>query len=222
MHKSFPTAAAALIFYTQAELSTSAQSQSDFANLLAMNYHSLVPDKAKSIKGLKDTINLSGDELRRAHSSNEKLLQRYVDGTVNIPLELLHPWVESLDEYRDDAVNAILRMGDYLPMRIARGGVMQKVSSVSHEFGDFLSGIAPVIEDNVIDTKDLPFLPAAIIETRSLIAALGSLLHSMEAIADSGQLAANSRQKNKTVPIERANMRRCKPNLGTVDMGHRT
>src|SRR5690606_2962552 len=114
----FPSDAALLKHYTRLELSTTPTSEADFASMLAANYHAMIPAWAQSIKGLKDCSSLGADDLRRANSSNEKQFQRYMDGTISIPLELMRPWIEALSEYRFDAIVALLRHHNVLPFEM--------------------------------------------------------------------------------------------------------
>ncbi len=157
-------------------------------------YHGIVPEEARII-----LFKVKGDTYL-VQKGNGQHVKRFRDGTATtrFPVDLEEAWVRELREPY---------LGECRADLAARYGLLavpspespevcdtQRLSDVTHSFGQMLTAVAPTLADNVINQQDLPYIPAAVRELDDLIAAAMGLkaryVQQLELAAKSGVTGA--------------------------------
>ena len=161
-----------------------------FADKVADLYEERVPAEHRRAKFKPVVGDL--DQISAAQKANRQTVDRYIRGEVKaFPSCLEEAWVLSLPEpFQEDALRELAGRYGMLPARI-RGpheGIAS-ISTVTHEFGDFIRAMAPILADGVINEQDRPYIKSALGELADLQAALASVQQQLTAVLPDEKVA---------------------------------
>ena len=161
-----------------------------FADKVADLYEERVPAEHRRAKFKPVVGDL--DQISAAQKANRQTVDRYIRGEVKaFPSCLEEAWVLSLPEpFQEDALRELAGRYGMLPARI-RGpheGIAS-ISTVTHEFGDFIRAMAPILADGVINEQDRPYIKSALDELADLQAALASVQQQLTAVLPDEKVA---------------------------------
>lgn len=140
--------------FMQLELATTPASISDMAKLLALNYFSAVPTPSLRSVTMNDWQGLGERDADNAKASNLKRLQRWLDGTTNIPSALLWPWVNCLDTTREDCLAALGHLAGLVLMETVAGRHNTSLCASMRHFAEMIEHNATIFRDGVVDEND--------------------------------------------------------------------
>lgn len=150
-----PTRQSVICFHIERFMLERGQSLIGFSGEVAIHYHRLTPVHAQTVPLKQANIGNDVDKFFKQQESNTKLLQRWIDGTTKIPIEVEEALIDALPEpYHSRCIHDLsIRMG-VLPIRIQAPNSLSELADVIREGAEALAAEAPLMEDGVIDGND--------------------------------------------------------------------
>src|SRR5579859_3141704 len=160
--------------FTQAMLRERRVSLETFVGDVQDQYHLRVASAARIVEFKTD-----GDVFRRAGTNAQKL-RRYMQGEVNLPVDLEEAWVEALPHpYRAECKRELARRYGFLDVPLPDvSGISDVVSlgRLTAEYATLLQDMAPIVENGGHSAQQLVQARAVIDQLISSAEGLGALL----------------------------------------------
>jgi hypothetical protein len=173
-----------------------------FAARVVDAYHARVPQHDRETKFHVATTN-GTDEIFKVEKANAQIIQRFKDGTVKFPLDLIEAWCDALPAPLDlECRRALARRMNLLGATIPTEGdsATNGVADMAIEFGQTMQALAPLMADGRIDANDDPrMVSKALRECNDLMAALVSL----QAVLMKAQEGRAQQEESSIVPLRR-------------------
>ena len=186
-HKGNNESRTILIISAITEFTLKNNKQEVFADLVVNHYHKMVEPEFRTMKFYD--VETDADMKR-----NWQLLFRMVNADpkkrkAKLIVDLEVPIVRALQDLAPDIaqhlqIQLAAQHGSYFApiMTEAKSDEIVNIANMMHRTGDMLKDLAPILEDGVIDEKDLDNIPAAIESIYSLIGHLVSERHALSSV----------------------------------------
>jgi hypothetical protein len=177
------TRSAVLIAVTQALLHETGRAINKFAEQLADGYFAAVPEGLRRAPLKVPDQHAGADEYYKVLASNTKAVQRYLDGTVPVPMDLEEVWCCVLpDHYRDRAVFELCARFGVLPVMVTGDADIHALAELMRDEAAVIEAMAPILADGDIDDSDLPAAEAAVPKLKKAMASIAGLIVRLESV----------------------------------------
>lgn len=154
-----PTRQSILFAQTQAACYETGLHLPDFAERVARRYNANVAPEHRNLHLPAEPEGDSADAYFHWKDALRRRIERYLNGAVNLPVELEKAWLEALPSpYRERAIFHLFYDLGMLPVRLPNPDecTAQNLSRVLTEHAEALSASAPIVENGRIDEADRP------------------------------------------------------------------
>ena len=171
-----------LIHFARLYMEETGKTVADFSYDLINSYLQLVPEESQTI----DSLKLIDDEetaegYLRVKDSTRRAVDRYLNGTVQIPALLEEAWVAALPpKYRIRCECELIRRYGKVVIELAEEldrNIVLNAARLMKESADALEALAPIIADSKIDENDRPYIKKAGDELADLLEISAGLLN---------------------------------------------
>lgn len=183
------TRSGVLIAITQAWLGETGTAIQKFAEALAESYQAAVPEPQRRAPIRMPYVHGDADEYYRTLAANTKAVQRYLDCTVPIPLDLEEVWCQVLPAiYRERAIFELCARFGVLPVMISQETDIHALAELMRDDAAMIEAMAPILSDGKIDESDRGEARKAIPRVKKAMASCAGLLGRLEAITGGDSL----------------------------------
>lgn len=187
-----------------------------FAKQLNQQCLASLPDKALAAHGIDNPdAYQSIEQYLAAETSFLRRLERWMNGTINVPIWLEEPWVQALEALGDLGIRpALQKRYGYLPVKNeqAAGLNLFCLGQITQEYGRYMQHASSVLDDKTIDDgDDLQDLQQMSTQIRLLIGELMPQLMRLESEIEKRKAIKNP-DVCKTSGLKKA----CKKNPGEI------
>lgn len=180
------TLSAVLVRAVNLQLADAGVPLQKFADTLAEVYVATVPDAHRRAPIQVPPMHGVADDYFKAQRSNYKAVQRYMDGSVPIPADLVESWVDALDpRFRHGAVFDVCSRFGVLPVILGEHGDIAALADFMRDEAAAIEALAPILSDGVIDEKDAPLAAVAIDKLERAAADCMGLVERLKAVMKS-------------------------------------
>lgn len=162
-----------IVRHVTAYLNETRTSMESYAMDVRQAYHDATEETARDVR-----FHAGGDAYKDMRA-NGQIVRRFLEGNPRMPVDIEEALVEALPASRRDALLTELaaRYG-LLPAQIPQPGPVGEAGSIAglmKQTGEVIEAMAPMLEDGVIDNRDLPFAKHALAQINEAMAELMSL-----------------------------------------------
>jgi hypothetical protein len=184
-----PTRSGVLISITQAFLHETGSAINKFAEQLAESYLAAVPEGLRRAPLRVPDQHGDADEYYKTLAANTKAVQRYLDGTVPIPVDIEEVWCRVMPPpYRDRAIFELCARFGVLPVLVSEETDIHALADLMRDEAAMIEAMAPILADGDIDDDDRPAAIEAIPKVRKAMAAMAGLLARLESVTGQSSL----------------------------------
>jgi len=155
-----------------------------FSKLVFLNYLSLVPEDQRSftIKPWADPADqLDEKAADKIIEANYKRFSRHLNREQPTPLDLEEAWVEALGEgHRERAIVQLCGRYQVAAVELRHSMNCAGVAEHMQRSGEFMEGMGAILEDGVIDARDIQHLAAVRQAARRLMSSTVGMVNSVE------------------------------------------
>lgn len=177
------TRSGTVIAITQAYLHETGTAVQKFAEALAEAFVQAVPEGLRRAPLRLPDLHGDAEEYYKTLAANTKAVQRYLDGTVPIPVDLEEVWCQVLPRtYAERAVFDLCARLGVLPVLISGETDIHALAEIMRDEAAMIEAMAPILADGKIDENDREAAIEAIPRLQKAMASCAGLLHRLEAL----------------------------------------
>lgn len=158
----FQSPADTLIGWAKRQMTETRQPLAKFAEAVAENYLQIVPEGRRTCPLDEIPHDACMEDHFRIQAKNAIAVDRWVKGTIKLPLEVLDAWVASLDgKYRDGCVAELFGRFGLVPVAANAVADAANFSKTMYATADMVSSLAKIVADGVVDEEDREHIKSA-------------------------------------------------------------
>ncbi|MDE1714913.1 hypothetical protein PWG14_20710 (plasmid) [Chromobacterium amazonense] len=144
-----------LILWAERQMTEARQPLLKFAEALTDNYLAMVPEDRRTCPLDEIPIDGSVDDHYRIQKKNALAVERWVKGTIKLPLEILDAWISTLQgEYRAGCVADLLERHNMTAVPAIDRADAATFAQTMHTTADMIGALACIVADGVVDEQD--------------------------------------------------------------------